>query len=152
MVKSHSRFVRNFILAENNRLRNLPLLVAAERSCNNSQNYRKTMKIIKIIFIVGQLLLLFFMNYYAFYLKNSANQTSLDILFCGKIFLFLALVVLITTRLKLKLIDKSDKLILIIFSLFFLISLNFFLFDYFNIMVEYDRWIGKGMPEKPFSF
>ena len=121
-------------------------------SCNNSQNYRKTMKIIKIIFIVGQLLLLFFMNYYAFYLKNSANQTSLDILFCGKIFLFLALVVLITTRLKLKLIDKSDKLILIIFSLFFLISLNFFLFDYFNIMVEYDRWIGKGMPEKPFSF
>jgi hypothetical protein len=113
---------------------------------------RKTMKIFKIIFIVGQLLLLFFINYYAFHLKYSANQTRLDVLFCGTIFFMLAFVVLITTRLRLKLIDKSDKLILIIFSLFILISLNFFLFDYFNIMIEYDRWLVKGMPKKPFWF
>jgi hypothetical protein len=110
------------------------------------------MKIIKIIFIVGQLLLLFFINYYAFHLKYSSNQTGLDVLFCGTIFLIFALVVLLATRLRLKLIDKSDKLILIIFTLFILISLNFFLFDYFNIMVEYDRWLGKGMPAKPFWF
>jgi hypothetical protein len=110
------------------------------------------MKIIKILVIVGQLLLLFSINYYAFHLKNSANQTSIDVLFCGTIFLIFALVVLLATRLKLKLLKKTDKLILLIFSLFILISLNFFLFDYFNIMVEYDRWLKKGMPEKPFWF
>ena len=110
------------------------------------------MKIIKILVIVGQLLLLFSINYYAFHLKHSANQTSIDVLFCGTIFLIFALVVLLATRLKLKLLKKTDKLILLIFSLFILISLNFFLFDYFNIMVEYDRWLKKGMPEKPFWF
>ena len=110
------------------------------------------MKIIKILVIVGQLLLLFIINYYAFHLKHSANQTSLDVLLFGTIFLVLALVVLLATGLNLKLIKLSDKLILLIFSLFILISINFFIFDYFNIMVEYDRWIKKGMPEKPFWF
>jgi hypothetical protein len=106
------------------------------------------MKIIKLIVILGQLLFLFFINYYAFHLKNGDNQTSLDVLFCGTLFLILAL----STLFAFKLISKSDKLTLIIFSLFILISLNFFLFDYFNIMVEYDRWIKKGIPEKPFWF
>ena len=112
----------------------------------------KTMKKIKILVIAGQILLLLFINYYAFHVKRGANQTSLDVLLCGRVFSILALIVLIASRLKLKFIHKSDKLVLIIFSLFILISLNFFLFDYFNIMVEYDRWLGKGMPGKPFWF
>jgi hypothetical protein len=105
-------------------------------------------KVLKIIVIVAQLLLLLYINYYAFHSKYSANQTGLDVLFCGVIFLICALIVFIA----IKLIDKSDKLIRIIFFLFCLIGLNFFLFDYFNIMVEYDRWLKKGMPPKPFWF
>ena len=45
------------------------------------------MKIIKLIVILGQLLFLFFINYYAFHLKNGDNQTSLDVLFYGTLFL-----------------------------------------------------------------
>ena len=116
------------------------------------RNFIRAMNIIKILVIVGQLVLLFVINYYAIHLKHSANQTSLDVLFCGTIFLIFAFIVLIATRLKMKLIKLSDKLILLIFSLFILISINFFIFDYFNIMVEYDRWLKKGMPEKPFWF
>ena len=108
--------------------------------------------IIKLLFILGQLLMLFFINNYAFHVKGGDNQTSLNVLFCGVMFAILAIIERMITQFIFKSKGLSNKLNLIIFILFILLSLNFFLLDYFNVMVEYDRWIGKGMPEKPFWF
>jgi len=110
------------------------------------------MKTLKLIFILGELLFLFFINYYALHIKVSANQSGLDVLFWGGLFFSLGLIYILLTKLKPKLVDKSDKMLLIISLLFILIGVNFFLFDYFNIMVEYDRWVSKRMPVKPFWF
>ena len=110
------------------------------------------MKAIKIIFIAGQIFFLFYLNYYVLHLKFRSPQTGLDVLFCGVMFLLFGICVLVVPKLWPSVIGKRDKLILVIFALSTLISLNFFLFDYFNILVEYDRWLKKGMPEKPFWF
>ncbi len=45
---------------------------------------------------------------------------------------------------------RIDKLNLVIILHLPLISANHFAFDYFNIMVEYNTWFGRGMPAKPF--
>ena len=112
----------------------------------------RQMKSIKIVFIVGQIFFLFLFNFNTLHLTNSANQTSFDILFFGKAFLAFGLSILIITKFIPKLIGKLDKLILIIFALSIITSLNFYLYDYFNIMVEYERWVKKGMPQKPIWF
>ena len=109
-------------------------------------------KIFKLLFILGQLLMLFFINNYAFHVKGGDNQTSLPVLLCGILFACFAISVRLITKFFLKSTGSSNKLNLIIFILFILLSLNFFLLDYFNVMVEYDRWIEKGMPAKPFWF
>jgi hypothetical protein len=108
--------------------------------------------IIKQLFILGQVLLLFFINNYAFHVKGGDNQTSLPVLLCGILFACIAISVRLITQFVFKSTGSSNKLNLIIFILFILLSLNFFLLDYFNVMVEYDRWIEKGMPVKPFWF
>ncbi len=110
------------------------------------------MKSIKIIFIVGQVFFLVLLNFHALHSKYSANQTGLDVLFFGMAFLAFGLSILIITKFIPKLIGTTDKLILIIFALSIITSLNFYLYDYFNIMVEYERWLNKGMPLKPFWF
>jgi hypothetical protein len=109
-------------------------------------------KIFKLPFILGQVLLLFLLNNYTFHVKGGDNQTSLPVLLCGILFACIAISVLLITQFVLKSTGSSNKLNLIILILFILLSLNFFLLDYFNVMVEYDRWIEKGMPAKPFWF
>ncbi|MBP6431496.1 MAG: hypothetical protein KA319_07005 [Ferruginibacter sp.] len=110
------------------------------------------MKSIKIIFIVGQVFFLLLFNFHALHSKGGANQTSINMLFYGLTFLIFGLAILLITKFKPKLIGKMDNLVLVIFALSIITSLNFYLFDYFNIMVEYERWLKKGMPQKPFCF
>jgi hypothetical protein len=110
------------------------------------------MKGIKITVIIGEVLFLFCLNYYVLHLKDSSPQTSLNVLFGGAVFLFFGLCVFVIMIVNRGSINKRDNLILVIVVLSILISFNFFLFDYFNFMVQYDRWIQKGLPAKPFWF
>jgi hypothetical protein len=107
------------------------------------------MALIKKIGILAQLGLLILINYYALHVKNGDNQTSLDVMFCGTFFTSLSLLLLVVSKL---IWTEIDKLSWIFISLLCIIGINFFLFDFFNIMVEYDRWLDKGMPGKPFWF
>ena len=107
------------------------------------------MKTIKVIIILGQILFLFLYNFYCY--SNKTNHTAEDFIFWANLSLLFGATLLFTTKLKPNLIGKTDKLIIIIFSLSLLTSINIYAFDYFNIMVEHSKWAGqRRFAEKPF--
>jgi hypothetical protein len=110
------------------------------------------MKKFKGIIITAQIVFLLLFNYHVLHTKHGDNQTGVDMKFWGAMFLIIAAVIFLGSKFQVGLKGKTDKSTLIITSIFILVSANFFLFDYFNIMVEYETWFGRGMPPKPFWF
>lgn len=107
------------------------------------------MRVFKLMLIAGLILFLLLFNYHVLYTKGSANQTGLDVKSESVFFLVLAIVVFVLSKFRK---SPTSKLTWIIVSLLLFTSANFFLFDYFNLLVEYNTWFGRGMPAKPFWF
>lgn len=81
---------------------------------------------------------------------TAANHTGLDIRFWATLSFIFGTAILLTSMLKPNLIGKTDKLTIAIFIVAVLTSINVFAFDYFNVFVEYETWLKRGMPDKPF--
>jgi hypothetical protein len=58
--------------------------------------------------------------------------------------------VLISSIVFAKTFGKPDKRTKAIIIIAIITSVNLYAFDYFNIMVEYERWLDRGLPLKPF--
>ncbi len=107
------------------------------------------MKIFKIIIILGQILFLFLYNFYCY--TNRTNHTAVDFMLWAIISLLLGVLILLVSKFKPTIIRITDKLIIFILVLSILTSINIFLFDHFNVMVEYSKWTEeRNMPSKPF--
>ena len=110
------------------------------------------MRIVKVSFIICQLLFFIVFNIHSLHIKGSSNQTGLDVIFWGIVFLLFGFILLLISKFKSGIIGKLDRLNVLISLISILTGLNFILFDYFNIMIEYERWLAKGMPVKAFWF
>jgi hypothetical protein len=106
------------------------------------------MKFIKILILLGQLIFLGLYNYYCY--RNPGNRTAEDFVLWGILSLIFGTSILLTSKLRPNLIGKTDKLIIVIFIISIFTSINIFVFDYFNVMVEYEEWFHRNGPEKPF--
>ncbi len=103
----------------------------------------KNTKPLKIIVIVFQIAILLFYNYFCW--MNGANYTGGNVKQLALIsFGFGALIYVFA-----KMNNKSDKFILTILILAILFGMNILLLDHYNIMMNYEDWLEKGMPAKP---
>ncbi len=104
---------------------------------------------LKIATIAIQLLMFFLFNYHC--LKSTTtNHTSLDLNFWAFLSFIFGTAILITSTYWPNLLGKIDALITIIFVISVLATLNILIFEHYNIFVEYETWLKRGMPEKPF--
>jgi hypothetical protein len=104
---------------------------------------------LKIFIIVGQLLVLSIFNFHCLN-STTTNHTGLDLSFWASLSFVFGTALLLTSKYKPNLIGKTDKLIVIIFIISILATLNILLFDHYNIFVEYESWMKRNMPQKPF--
>ncbi len=103
----------------------------------------------KIIILALFLLFWGLYNVYSLVL-NKTNHTGTDFMFFAKVIVGIAIVLLLGTILKPNLFGKNDTITKIIFILSLLIMTNITYFSKFNIMLEYNEWQKRGMPNKPF--
>ncbi len=107
------------------------------------------MKLLKIIVITLLLLILIVYNYYSL-VYNKTNHTGFNTKYIFLFFITCGVGLVVLSRLMPMVIPRHDVCISTIMLLLMLIGINMYLFDYFNIMVNYDAWVKRGMPEKPF--
>jgi len=105
------------------------------------------LKRLKILIIIIQILGLILYNFHCFF---ATNHTGLNIKFWAAMSFIFGTGILSVSLIIPTLIGKTDKLIIIIFGISVLTSLNILVFDYLNIFVEYETWLKRGMPDKPF--
>lgn len=105
------------------------------------------MKTIKII-IVAQVLLLLLYNFYCY--MNKTNHSAGDFIFWANSSFLFGSTLFLVSKLKPNIIGGSDKLIKLIFLISILIGVNIYVFDHLNVMVEYNTWTERQMPNKPF--
>jgi len=61
------------------------------------------------------------------------------------VFIFIALLVVAFVNVRRD--EQRNQLILAVFAIFSCITL--WAFDYFNILIGYESWLAKGMPDRP---
>ena len=103
----------------------------------------KNTKPLKIIVIVFQIAILLFYNFFCW--MSGSNYTGGSVRELALIsFAFGALIYVFA-----KLNNKADKLVITILLLSILFAMNILILEYYNIMMNYEDWIKKGMPAKP---
>jgi hypothetical protein len=102
----------------------------------------KTVNVLILIIVVACLVLF---NIFCLILSNS-NHTGFDTYYLVYFFILLGIVSIISFVFS----RKKDKVFIIIsvilFSLIGIGIINVVLFEKFNIMLQYELWIQKGMP------
>lgn len=83
-------------------------------------------------------------------MPTTTNHTGLDLSFWVSISFIFGMTIFFVSKFTPNLVGKTDKLIITILFFSVLTSLNILIFDHYNIFVEYDIWIKRGMPNKPF--
>lgn len=101
----------------------------------------------KYVFIIGVVFILLF-NVYVLGV-NSSNHTGLPLWIVKNIVLILSFVIALfffVKRIKCN-NTATIKYLKLCFVIYLLMYLNIYFYEYFNIMLEYDDWILKGMPK-----
>jgi hypothetical protein len=106
------------------------------------------MKIIKIIALVFLLLLLTLYNLIG--LIGRVNHTGTDVKFWAFLSVIFGLILFFITNYFPGLIGRMDRLYKFIIIIAMLSGINILIYDYLNIMVEYEEWLHRGLPKKPF--
>ena len=104
---------------------------------------------IRIIILAIQSILLFGYNLLCI---GGPNHTSINVIFWAYLSFLLGTLFFILNKYLPDYFGNMDKISKAIIILSIIIGLNILLFDYFNIMLNYDDWLERGLPISPFSF
>jgi hypothetical protein len=108
------------------------------------------LKTIKIITLGFQITLLTLYNLFG--LVGSNNHTGIDVKLFGYLSILFGLILFSITKFLPTLIGNLDILSKLIILIAIVSGINILVFDHLNIMVEYEEWLHRGLPKKPFYF
>jgi hypothetical protein len=103
------------------------------------------------VFVAMMLVLstIFLVGFNIFSLINKTNHTGIDTYILVKIFLIIILFTLIVFIFsKFYKFNVKSKFLLVVLAICFLGILNVIIYEKLNIMMNYELWLKKGMPNK----